>query len=107
MSVRINELSIPALRTAPACWSFWPHRDWYPAQIRQMLNQLGHSLDVSQNVYTQSLVESKPRAVSRLEKSLLVNGGTNGAQIEAGLCKLLNHLERETGIEPATFSLGS
>ena len=35
-------------------------------------DQLGHSLDVSQNVYTQSPVESRLPAVNRLEKSLLV-----------------------------------
>jgi len=35
-------------------------------------DQLGHSLDVSQNVYRQSPVESRLPAVNRLEKSLLV-----------------------------------
>jgi len=35
-------------------------------------DQLGHSLDVSQNVYTQSPVESRLPAVNELEKSLLV-----------------------------------
>ena len=35
-------------------------------------DQLGHSLDVSQNVYTQSPVESRLPAVNQLEKSLLV-----------------------------------
>ena len=35
-------------------------------------DQLGHRLDVSQNVYTQSLVESRLPAVNQLEKSLLV-----------------------------------
>jgi len=35
-------------------------------------DQLGHSLDVNQNVYTQSPVESRLEAVNRLEKSLLV-----------------------------------
>jgi integrase len=34
-------------------------------------DQLGHSLDVSQNVYTQSPVESRLPAVNKLEKSLL------------------------------------
>jgi len=33
-------------------------------------DQLGHSLDVNQNVYTQSPVEN--RAVNQVEKSLLV-----------------------------------
>ena len=35
-------------------------------------DQLGHSLDVSQNVYTQTPVESRLPAVNRLEQSLLV-----------------------------------
>ncbi len=35
-------------------------------------DQLGHSLDVSQNVYTQSPVESRLPAVNQLEKTLLV-----------------------------------
>jgi integrase len=35
-------------------------------------DQLGHSLDVNQNVYTQSPVESRLPAVNQLEKSLLV-----------------------------------
>jgi integrase len=35
-------------------------------------DQLGHSLDVSQNVYTQSPVETRLAAVNQLEKSLLV-----------------------------------
>ena len=35
-------------------------------------DQLGHSLDVSQNVYTQSPVESRLAAVNQLEKSLRV-----------------------------------
>jgi integrase len=35
-------------------------------------DQLGHSLDVNQNVYTQSPVESRLLAVNQLEKSLFV-----------------------------------
>ena len=35
-------------------------------------DQLGHSLDVNQNVYTQSSVEIRLEAVNKLEKSLLV-----------------------------------
>jgi integrase len=35
-------------------------------------DQLGHSLDVNQNVYTQSPVESRLAAVNQLEQSLLV-----------------------------------
>jgi integrase len=35
-------------------------------------DQLGHSLDVNQNVYTQSPVENRLAAVNQLEKSLLV-----------------------------------
>lgn len=35
-------------------------------------DQLGHSLDVNQNVYTQSPVESRLEGVNQLEKSLLV-----------------------------------
>jgi len=35
-------------------------------------DQLGHSLDVSQNVYTQSPVESRLPAVNQLEKRFLL-----------------------------------
>jgi integrase len=35
-------------------------------------DQLGHSLDVNQNLYTQSPVESRLGMVNRLEKSLLI-----------------------------------
>ena len=35
-------------------------------------DQLGHNLDVNQNVYTQSPVESRLVAVNQLEKSLQV-----------------------------------
>jgi hypothetical protein len=35
-------------------------------------DELGHSLDVSQNVYTQSPVERKLPAANQVEKSLLV-----------------------------------
>jgi integrase len=35
-------------------------------------DQLGHSLDVNQNVYTQSPVESRAAMVNQLEQSLLV-----------------------------------
>jgi hypothetical protein len=35
-------------------------------------DQLGHSLDVNQNVYTQSTVESRLGIVNQLEKSLRV-----------------------------------
>ena len=36
-------------------------------------DQLGHSLDVSQNVYTQSPVETRLAGLNQLEKSLAVN----------------------------------
>jgi len=36
-------------------------------------DQMGHSLDVSQNVYTQSPVESRLGMVNELEKSLLMS----------------------------------
>jgi len=35
-------------------------------------DQFGHSLDVNQNVYTQSPVENRLPAVNQLEKSLSV-----------------------------------
>ena len=35
-------------------------------------DQLGHGLDVSQNVYTQSALESRLEAVNMLEKNLPV-----------------------------------
>jgi integrase len=40
-------------------------------------DQLGHTLDVNQNVYTQSALSDRRAAVNRLETSLLV---TNGVQ---------------------------
>ena len=36
-------------------------------------DQLGHGLDVSQNVYTQSSVEIRQAALNQLERSLQVN----------------------------------
>jgi hypothetical protein len=39
---------------------------------RDVADQLGHSLDVNQNVYTQSPVETRLVAVNQLEKSLQV-----------------------------------
>jgi integrase len=51
-------------------------------------DQLGHSLDVNQNVYTQSSVENRLPAVNQLEKSLQAcNRSTNGAQSGMGLRK--------------------
>jgi hypothetical protein len=35
-------------------------------------DQLGHTLDVSQNVYTQSSVESRSVIVNQLEQRLLI-----------------------------------
>jgi len=35
-------------------------------------DQLGHTLDVNQNIYTQSPVEIRQAAVNQLEKSLQV-----------------------------------
>jgi integrase len=42
------------------------------ADGKLVADQLGHSLDVSQNVYTQSTVESRLGIVNQLEKSLRV-----------------------------------
>jgi integrase len=42
------------------------------ADGKLVTDQLGHSPDVSQNVYTRSTVESRLGIVSRLEKSLRV-----------------------------------
>jgi integrase len=42
------------------------------ADPKLVADQLGHSLDVSQNVYTQSPVESRLDMVNQLEQSLLV-----------------------------------
>jgi integrase len=43
------------------------------ADPKLVADQLGHSLDVSQNVYTQSPVESRLDMVNQLEQSLLVH----------------------------------
>ena len=42
------------------------------ADGKLIADQLGHTLDVNQNVYTQSPVESRLAIVNQLEKSLLV-----------------------------------
>ncbi len=42
------------------------------ADGKLVADQLGHSLDVRQNVYTQSNVESRLGIVNQLEKSLRV-----------------------------------
>jgi integrase len=42
------------------------------ADPKLVADQLGHSLDVNQNVYTQSPVESRLAIVNQLEKSLRV-----------------------------------
>ena len=42
------------------------------ADPKLVADQLGHSLDVNQNVYTQSPVESRLAAVNQLEQSLQV-----------------------------------
>jgi hypothetical protein len=43
------------------------------ADPKLVADQLGHSLDVSQNVYTQSPVESRLDMVNQLETSLMVH----------------------------------
>ena len=40
---------------------------------KSVADQMGHSLDVSQNVHPQSPVESRLGTVNELEKSLLLN----------------------------------
>jgi integrase len=45
-------------------------------EVKFVANQLGHSLDVNQNIYTQSAVSKRQAAVNQLEISL------NGVQTE-------------------------
>jgi hypothetical protein len=43
------------------------------ADGKLVADQLGHSLDVNQNVYTQSSVESRLPLVNQLERSLVIH----------------------------------
>ncbi len=67
-------------------------------------DQLGHSLDLNQNVYTQSAVAT--RQIAGTNWNLRVTAFNRSSP---GLMRLqvVDPMERETGIEPATFSLGS
>jgi integrase len=73
-------------------------------------DQLGHTLDVNQNVYTQVSVERRKEALDRLEGMLAGHVALNGVQrstaLDGGL-KVIDSMERETGFEPATSSLGN
>lgn len=68
-------------------------------------DQLGHTLDVNQNVYTQSAVATRQIAVNQFGN--IAKRSSIGVLRSGHGRKLLKILERETGIEPATFSLGS
>ena len=71
-------------------------------------DQLGHSLDV--NAKRLHAVASRKQAggVNQLEKSLLseLNRAKIEHRVEAGVRQVFEKLERETGVEPATSSLG-
>ena len=66
--------------------------------------QLGHTLDVNLNVYTEAGFQLRKQAVNTLESALQ---SLNGVCELRSVGKLLKKLERETGIEPATSSLGT
>ena len=71
-------------------------------------NQRDHTLDVNPNVYTATLVEARKRALQRLKTGFSpLNGTQTVPTIRLNRSKLLEKMERETGIEPATSSLGS
>ena len=59
-------------------------------------DQRGHGIGVSLDVYTKSNLQQKGVATKKLEDS-----------IYRRKCKSLRKLERETGVEPATSSLGN
>jgi integrase len=71
---------VPKLKRVDLAWAnFLVMRRTHATLMRALgvdgklvADQLGHSLDVNQNVYTQSPVESRLAAVSQLEKSLQV-----------------------------------
>ena len=75
-----------------------------------MADQLSHALDVNQNVYTQAGLHRRKAAVDVLESALAnslmeqtehTDRFTRAASLQVVLRK-----EWETGIEPATSSLG-
>jgi integrase len=70
--------------------------------------QMGHTVDVNENVYTRTSLERRREAVNMLESPSEL---CEWSQLEPtcwwDACKLLKNLERETGFEPATSSLGS
>ena len=75
-----NRSARPALEKAGLAWAtFQVMRRTHATLMRQMkadpklvADQLGHTVDVSLNVYTQSLVESRLEIVNELEKRLLI-----------------------------------
>jgi hypothetical protein len=80
-------------------------------------DQRGHGIGVALDVYTKSSMKDRAIAAKQLEDSVftkavrgakevrvILNGGLWRVRFWSG-CKLLI-LERETGLEPATSSLG-
>jgi hypothetical protein len=71
-------------------------------------DQCGHTLDVNQNVIgrLRSLADCL-RCICWRKSCSSCKWSTNRARCQAGFSNSMILLERETGIEPATFSLGS
>jgi integrase len=75
-----NRVMCPALKKVGLEWATFQVMRRTNATLMKALgadgklvaDQLGHTLDVSQNVYTQSSVESRSVIVNQLEKRLLV-----------------------------------
>jgi hypothetical protein len=73
-------------------------------------DRLGHELDVNQNVYTQPSMKRRDEAVDSLETALKASWKRLMEHLGRPLriiSQVFEKLERETGFEPATSSLGS
>ena len=68
--------------------------------------QMGHTVDVNENVYTTTSINRRKEAVNALERAVEAKWTLLDSVADGVRCKLLILLERETGIEPATSSLG-
>src|SRR5579883_1793583 len=70
--------------------------------------QMGHTLDVNQNVYTKVALRRRGAAVKILDEALRKSlSEPIGAKRDGKQSQAIENMERETGIEPATSSLGT
>jgi hypothetical protein len=68
--------------------------------------QMGHTVDVNENVYTITSLKRRKEAVNALEKAIGDCGLYRTLDFSM-LLEVIENMERETGLEPATSSLGS